>query len=210
MTPSSPDAPVTVRDGGVIRAGYSAELDELREDRANGQGYLSALEQREREATGHQKPAHRLQPRVRLLHRSHPTPLADHGAVSIYAASRRWPTASGTSREELKELENKILGAQESALRLEYELFCEIRGAAEGHAAPCYRPRRRRSKTLDALLLACRSVASLHDYARPAINDDGRDSRSSTAAIRWWRHRIGREKFVPERYAARRRRQPRA
>lgn len=45
------DAPLSVREGGMIRAGYSEELDELRDISQNGKAYLAEMEQREREAT---------------------------------------------------------------------------------------------------------------------------------------------------------------
>ena len=48
----SPDAPISLRDGGMIREGYSAELDELRQIGSHGKEYLAALEARERERTG--------------------------------------------------------------------------------------------------------------------------------------------------------------
>src|SRR5699024_10210127 len=48
----SPDAPLSVRDGGLILEGYNAELDELRTISKHGKEYLADLERRERDATG--------------------------------------------------------------------------------------------------------------------------------------------------------------
>ena len=96
--------------------------------------------------------------------------------------------------EELKELENRILGAQESATRLEYELFCEIRAKLK-ELLPRLQQTAQAMKTLDALLSLAK-VASDYNYVRPAINDEGRYE------ITGGRHpvvedSIGREKFVP-------------
>ena len=188
-----PEAPVSVRDGGVIRAGYSAELDELREIAVNGKAYLSALEQKEREATG-----------IKNLRIGYNRVFGYYIEVAQLAlrircpiatrASRRWRTAERYITEELKELENKILGAQESALRLEYSLFCDIRGQMKD-MLPRLQITAQAMKTLDALLSLSR-VASLYNYARPAINDEGRYE------IVNGRHpvvedSIGRENFVP-------------
>ena len=74
-----------LRDGGVIAAGYDAELDELRAIDATAAQFLVDLEARERERTRHRQPQGRIQPRARLLHRGH--------ARARRARSRRLPAA---------------------------------------------------------------------------------------------------------------------
>ena len=96
--------------------------------------------------------------------------------------------------EELKELENKILGAEENAIRLEYQLFCEIREKLK-NLLPRLQTVAQALKTLDALL-SLAQVAAERDYVRPSINDEGRYE------ICEGRHpvvedSIGREGFVP-------------
>ena len=95
---------------------------------------------------------------------------------------------------ELKKLENSILNAKESACRLEYNLFCDIRDQIKAQL-PVLQAISHALKTLDALL-SLAQVASENDYVRPSINDEGR------YAIEGGRHpvveeSIGREKFVP-------------
>ena len=74
--------------------------------------------------------------------------------------------------EELKELERKILGAEENAVRLEYQLFCDIRETLK-KALPRLNATAGALKTLDALLSLAR-VAQENEYVRPTINDEGR------------------------------------
>ena len=96
--------------------------------------------------------------------------------------------------EDLKNLENKILGAEESAHRLEYELFLGIREALKA-ALPRLQATAVALKTLDALLSLAR-VAYERGYVRPDINDEGRyeivEGRHPVVE-----ESIGREKFVP-------------
>ena len=80
----SPDAPLSVREGGMIAQGYSAELDELRDVSANGKSYLAAMEQEERDKTGIKNAENRLQPRVRLLHGGHQVVLRRPGAQRLH------------------------------------------------------------------------------------------------------------------------------
>ncbi len=96
--------------------------------------------------------------------------------------------------EDLKALENKILGAEENATRLEYRLFCEIREKLKEHL-PRLQNTALALKTLDALLSLAQSAAE-RDYVRPTINDEGRyeivDGRHPVVE-----DSIGRERFVP-------------
>ncbi len=188
----NPEAPISVRDGGLIRDGYNAELDELREIAVNGKSYLAALEQKEREATG-----------IKTLRIGYNRVFGYYIEVSRSMADQvpyrytRKQTLANAERyitQELKELENKILGAQESALRLEYNLFCDIRKQMKD-MLPRLQVTAQSMKLLDALLSLSR-VASLYNYARPSINDEGRYEIANG------RHpvvedAIGREKFVP-------------
>ena len=188
----NPDAPISVKDGGMIREGYSDELDELREISCNGKAYLAALEQKEREETG-----------IKNLKIGYNRVFGYYIEVtkSFYAQVpyryTRKQTLANAERyitEELKALENKILGAEENATRLEYEIFCEIRQILKD-ALPQLQSTAQAMKTLDALL-SLAQVASDYNYVRPAVNDAGRYT------IEGGRHpvvedSIGRERFVP-------------
>ena len=187
-----PDAPISVREGGIIQKGYSAELDELREIAVNGKSYLAEMERREREATG-----------IKNLKIGFNRVFGYYIEVTKsfydqvpyrYIRKQTLANAERFITEELKALEDKILGAQESATRLEYELFCQIRNQLK-ERLPGLQKTAQALKTLDALL-SLSKAAEEYNYVRPSINDEGRYEISGG------RHpvvedSIGREKFVP-------------
>ena len=186
------DAPLSVRDGGMIAPGYSAQLDELRDIARNGRDYISRMEARERESTG-----------IRNLKIGYNRVFGYYIEVSRsflgqvperYTRKQTLANAERFVTEELKDLETRILGAQESAVRLEYTILCELREELAGHMEQL----RRNAfavKKLDALL-SLAEAAVKYDYVRPRVNSEGRLS------IRDGRHPVverslGREGFVP-------------
>ncbi|MBQ9952039.1 MAG: DNA mismatch repair protein MutS [Clostridia bacterium] len=187
-----PNAPLSVRDGGMIAEGYCAELDELRDISANGKQYLAELEQSEREKTG-----------IKNLKIGYNRVFGYYIEVTksfydlvpySYVRKQTLANAERFITEELKDLENKILGAEENAVRLEYRLFCDIREALK-ELLPRLQVTAQALKTLDALL-SLAQIASERDYIRPTINDEGRYE------IMEGRHpvvedSIGRQGFVP-------------
>lgn len=84
---------------------------------------------------------------------------------------------------ELREIEQKIVGAQEQSVRLELQLFTEIREKIAGEIVRIQHTAQG-LKTLDALLSLAKVAVSNH-YVRPEITQDG-SLRSSRAAILWW------------------------
>ena len=187
-----PEAPLSVRDGGIIRKGYSAELDELRSISENGKGYIAALENRERERTGikNLKVGYN---RVFGYYIEVTKSFYDHVPYD-YVRKQTLANAERFITEELKNLEGRILGAEENATRLEYALFTEVREHLKA-ALPALHNTVAALKTLDCLLGLARAAAE-NGYCRPAINDEGRYD------IVGGRHpvveaSIGRERFVP-------------
>ena len=89
----------------------------------------------------------------------------------ITSASRPSPTANGSSRPELKEMEGKILGAEERSVKLEYELFQRVREEVLGAAGRNPADRRGPGATRRAGRL--RRTARLYNYCRPEMGDDG-------------------------------------
>lgn len=186
------DPPVSVRDAGVIREGYSEELDELRGVRDHAVVYLSEMEQAERERTGIKNLKINYNRvfgyYIEVTKSFYEMVPIDYTRKQTLANCERYIT------EDLKNLENKILGAEESAHRLEYELFLGIREALKA-ALPRLQATAVALKTLDALLSLAR-VAYERGYVRPDINDEGRyeivEGRHPVVE-----ESIGREKFVP-------------
>ncbi len=165
----SPDAPVSVTEGGLIREGYSAELDEMRSLDRNGVQLLSDLEAREREATG-----------IKNLRVQYNKVFGYYIEVtkSNYALVpdryRRRQTLTNAERfttPELEELENRLNHVRENALRLEGELFDHVRTAVAEHLTRL-KDTAETYKTLDALLSLSR-CAVLRGYCRPRINEEG-------------------------------------
>lgn len=121
----SSDCPVTLKDGGVIRKGYSDELDELHDLKDNASGYLTAMAEREKEKTG-----------IKTLKIGYNRVFGYYIEVSksfLDQVPKEWirkQTLIGGERyitEELKDLETRMLYATEKMLALEAELYEDVR-----------------------------------------------------------------------------------
>lgn len=126
----SEDPPFSVREGGMIKAGYSEELDSLHEIVSGGKGYLAKIEADEQEKTG-----------IKKLKIGYNRVFGYYIEVSNSFKDQvppeyiRKQTLANCERyitQELKELESKVLGAQERITRLEYEIFSSIRTCVAG------------------------------------------------------------------------------
>src|SRR5258708_37556052 len=124
--------PVNVVDGGAIRAGYNAELDELRDLRQNGRQYIAQIESRERARTGIQS----LKVRFNNVfgYYIEISKANQHLAPADYERKQTLVNAERFTTPELKELESKILDAEEKILALERTIFNELRASAASHA----------------------------------------------------------------------------
>ncbi|MFH7319528.1 DNA mismatch repair protein MutS [Desulfurivibrio sp. D14AmB] len=161
------DAPVGLREGNLIRQGYHAELDELLTILRDGKGLIAGLEARERERTGI--------PTLKVGFNKvfgYYLEVSRAKAGEVPADYIRKQTLVNAERyitPELKEFENKVSGAEERRLELEYRLFGEIRArvAAAGsrilHSAGAL-------AMLD-LLAALAIGAARHNYTRPQVDD---------------------------------------
>jgi DNA mismatch repair protein MutS len=119
------EPPFSVREGGIVRTGYSEEIDHLREIRDNGAMMVAQLEIRERERTGIKKLKIGYN-RVFGYYIDVPRSTGD----DVPADFIRKQTLVSNERyftEELKELENKLLTARDRIAELEYQLFTEVR-----------------------------------------------------------------------------------
>ena len=164
------DPPLSVRDGGLIRAGYDPEVDRLRSAGSEGKGMLAGLEERERERTG-----------IRSLKVGYNRVFGYYIEVtkanlgSVPEDFQRKQTLANAERfitPELKEYEDAILGASERLVQLEYHLFNQVR---ESIAAMSSRIQTTAGVVarIDALLsLANAAIAG--NYTRPVISDRGR------------------------------------
>ena len=164
-----PDAPSTLKDGGVIAKGYHAEVDELRSIRDNTKGVLAQLEARLRQETGI--------PKLKIGY-NHVFGYYIEVSKSYYemvpARYTRKQTLANCERymtPELKEIEQKIVGAQEQSTRLELQLFTEVREKIAEQIARIQKTAMA-LKSLDALLSLAKSAIEYH-YVRPEMTQDG-------------------------------------
>src|SRR5690606_23561783 len=160
------DPPATLADGGAIRAGYNAELDELRDARDGGKQFIASLQARERERTGiaslqvgyNKVFGYYLEVTRANLDRVPP----DYERKQTLANGERYVTA------ELKEWEAKVLGAEERIAELEARLFAELRREVAAHVARL-QDAAGRVAMLD-VLAALAHVAERRGYVRPEVH----------------------------------------
>ena len=186
------ELPVTLTEGGLIRAGYSSELDELRRAATEGKDWLSAIQAREQERTG-----------IKSLKVKYNQVFGYYIEVSKanlehvpedYLRKQTLVNAERFITPELKELESKILGAEEKARALEYQLFQELRGVALEYTTRLQLTARMLAR-LD-VLCGLAECARLRGYHRPRVTD------GDELLIRGGRHPVldagmGRGEFVP-------------
>src|SRR5579864_6433454 len=124
--------PINITDGGAIRAGYNAALDELRDLRQNGRQYIAQIESRERARTGISSLKVRFNNvfgyYIEISKANLQLAPADYERKQTLVNAERFTTP------ELKDYERKVLDAEEKILTLEKELFGEVRCFAAGHA----------------------------------------------------------------------------
>lgn len=164
------EPPVSVKDGGIIRNGYSSEVDELRELSHGGRSMLAQLENSEKERTG-----------IKNLKIGYNRVFGYYIEVSnsnkqlVPLDYQRKQTLANAERyvtQELKELEEKILGAEDRIITLEYNLFAEIRTTLLN----CIDRLKGDSFVISTLdcLQSLASVAASNRYCRPRLTKSGK------------------------------------
>ncbi len=163
------EPPVTFNDGGVIRQGLDPELDELRELSRSGRAAIAAIEERERARTGISS----LKVRYNTVF-GYYLEVTKANAKAVPADYERKQTLVNAERfttPELKELEQRILTAQERSLEIERRLFAAMRAQLLA-AAPRMRETARRIAEID-LLAAFAHLAALRGWTRPQVDASG-------------------------------------
>ncbi len=161
--------PMSIRDGGIIRDGYHAELDALRTAYTNGQAIMNQMETSEREATGIKN--------LRIGYNKvfgYFIEVTKSNLGSVPYRYTRKQTLAGAERyitPELKELESTVLHAEERSVKLEQALFQEIRDALEKQISRVQASARAVAQ-LDVLQALAR-VALRQNFVRPDITTDG-------------------------------------
>ncbi len=160
------EPPLTVREGGMIQDGFNAELDEYRDIVNNGKGYLADIQAREQEKTG-----------IKKLKIGYNRVFGYYIEVSNsfkelvpddYIRKQTLANCERFITQELKELESKVLSAQERIAHLEFEIFDSVRTKA---ADKLYEIQRNASNiaALD-VLCSLSQVAVENNYIMPEMN----------------------------------------
>jgi DNA mismatch repair protein MutS len=184
--------PLTIKEGGIIKADYDKELDALREIGREGKGWILQLEAEERKKTGisslkvryNQVFGYYIEVTKSNLHL-----IPDH-----YSRKQTLVNAERFVTPELKEFETKVLGAEEAIYQLEYRLFEEIRKRVSDET-----PRLQKTASAISIIDILGSMAEIADrynYVRPIVDEE------DEIIIRDGRHpvleRMGlSERFVP-------------
>lgn len=184
--------PISVRDGGLIKANYHSELDELRNISKDSKQWIQDLETAEREITGIKS----LKVGYNKVFGYYIEVTHTHSA-SVPGHYIRKQTLANAERyitSELKDFETKVLGAQEKIVSIEYQLFTEIRDIIKTHTKVIQHTARQIA-LLDTLV-SLSEAASRYNYVKPQIRTDG------SILIKDGRHPVvesllKRELFVP-------------
>ena len=174
------EPPITVREGGMIRDGYNEEADRLRHAKTEGKTWLAELEARERESTG-----------IKNLKVKYNKVFGYYFEVTnsfkdlvpeYFIRKQTLTNAERYTTDELKNLEDVILGAEDKLFSLEYDLFCGVRDAIAAEVV-------RIQKTARAIaavdvFVSLSVVATRSNYVKPQINEKG------TIQIKGGRHPV--------------------
>ncbi|MEX2578483.1 MAG: DNA mismatch repair protein MutS [Verrucomicrobiales bacterium] len=186
------EPPAQLKEGGIFADGYSDAIDELRRAASEGKQWVAELQAKEQERTGISSLKIKYNAVFGYFIEITRTHLAK--TPPEYTRKQTMANAERFITPELKEVENKILGADERLRTLEYDEFLNLRETVLEHLEAI-------QQTASALaeidvLAAFAETARLYDYCRPFLND------SRNLEIKNGRHpvldqNIGEEKFVP-------------
>lgn len=184
------EPPLALKEGGLIRDGFDAALDELRAANRDGKDWLAKLQQQEIERTGIQNLKIRFNSVFGYfieVTRSQLEKVPPH-----YTRKQTVANAERFITSELKEMEGKILGAEERSVKLEYEIFLRTREAVLGRLLEIQKIAHALAR-LD-VLTAFAETARLHNYCRPEVSEEG------IIQIREGRHPVLDQVLVEERF----------
>src|SRR2546422_3258969 len=186
------DPPLDLKEGGIFRDGCDVDLDELRNGSRDGKNWISQLQEREIAATGIKS----LKVRYNSVF-GYFIEVTKSNLASVPEHYTRKQTTVGGERfitPELKEMEGKILGADERARNLEYELFQKLREETLRELGPIQRT----AEAIAIVDVVCSlaETARFFNYCRPTLNE------SLRLVIKDGRHpvldqNLVEEKFVP-------------
>jgi DNA mismatch repair protein MutS len=163
------EPPLLVHEGGIIKDGFNGQIDELRRAKTEGKQWLADLELRERESTGIKN----LKVKYNKVfgYYMEVTNSNKNLVPSHYIRKQTLTNAERYTTDELKNLEDVILGAEERLCALEYDLFVQVR---EQIASQVTRIQSTAKAVAEIdVFAALATVAEHNGYVRPRINDKG-------------------------------------
>jgi DNA mismatch repair protein MutS len=184
------DPPLAVKEGGMIRDGFDTALDELHAATRGGKDWIAKLQQQEIERTGITS----LKVRFNSVF-GYYIEVTKSNLDKVPPHYIRKQTVANGERyitPELKEMEGKILGAEERSVKLEYELFQHVREEVLGQL-PKIQQTAGALAQLD-VLASFAETARLHSYCRPVVADEG------VLQIRDGRHPVLEQNLADERF----------
>ncbi len=163
------DPPIAVKEGGIIKDNYHNEADKLRHAKTEGKSWLAELEAKERDKTG-----------IKNLKIKYNKVFGYYFEVTnsfknlvpeYFIRKQTLANAERYTTDQLKELENVILGAEEKLFSLEYELFCDVRDKIGAQVNRIQRT----AKALAGIDAFCSLslIATRNNYIKPKINEKG-------------------------------------
>ena len=184
------EPPLPIKEGGMIRDGFDAALDELRTAQRSGKDWIAKLQADEITATGISS----LKVRFNSVF-GYYIEVTKSNLDKVPPHYHRKQTVANGERfitPELKDMEGKILGAEERSVKLEYEIFQRVREEVLGQL-PKIQQTASALAQLD-VLSSFAEIARLHNYCRPHVADEG------VLQIRDGRHPVLEQQLVEERF----------
>ena len=184
------DPPLTVKEGGLIRDGFHPGLDELRRAMREGKDWIARFQAEEIQRTGI--------PSLKVRYNSvfgYYIEVTRANLERVPPHYQRKQTIANGERfitPELKEIESKILGAEERSAKLEYELFQQIREQVLAHLEALQQAAAALAQA--DVLAALAETARIHQYCRPEVRDEG------LLHIRDGRHPVLEQTLLEERF----------
>ena len=186
------EPPAGTKDGGIIKDGFNAELDELRAASSSGKQWLAELQETERKRTGID--SLKIKFNNVFGYFLEVTKAKLDLVPEDYQRKQTMTNAERFITPALKEMENKILGADERAKQLEYEEFIKLRQAVADEIDRLQQCAESLA-TLD-VLLGLAELAQLHQHTRPSIDHSG-DLQIINGRHPVLEQTLVEEKFVP-------------
>ena len=163
------EPPLAQKDGGIIREGYHPDVDKYRRSRTDGKKWLAELEAREKERTGIK--SLKIKYNRVFGYSLEVTNTFKELVPENYIRKQTLTNAERYITQELKNLEDLILGAEDRLYALEYELFCQVRDKVGAEVVRIQKT----AKAVAALdvFASLALVAQRNNYVRPKINESG-------------------------------------